>query len=282
MNLDSHVPPGPLAEKWDQHKFDMKLVNPANKRKYRRHRRRHRPGRRLGRRRRWPSSATTSTVFCFQDSPRRAHSHRRPGRHQRRQELPERRRQRLPPLLRHDQGRRLPLARGQRLPPGPGQRQHHRPVRRPGRAVRPRVRRPARQPLVRRRAGVAHLLRPRPDRPAAAARRLPGARAARSAPATVEHAPAHRDARPRRRRRPRRGIVVRDLVTGEIESSRRRRGGAGHRRLRQRLLPVDQRQGLQRHGDLARLQARRLLRQPLLHADPSDLHPGRPATTSRS
>ena len=41
-----------------------------------------------------------------------------------------------------------------------------------------------------------------------------------------------------------RGIVTRDLVTGEIETARRRRGGAGHRRLRQRLLPLDQRQGL--------------------------------------
>jgi hypothetical protein len=39
------------------------------------------------------------------------------------------------------------------------------------------------------------------------------------------------------------------------------------------LLPVDQRQGLQRHRRLARLQARRALRQPLLHADPPDLHP---------
>ena len=56
--------------------------------------------------------------------------------------------------------------------------EHHRPGRRPGRAVRPRVRRPARQPLVRWRPGVAHLLRPRPDGPAAAARRLPGAGAA--------------------------------------------------------------------------------------------------------
>ena len=44
--------------------------------------------------------------------------------------------------------------------------------------VRPRVRRPARQPLLRWRAGLAHLLRPRPDRPAAALRRLPGAGAA--------------------------------------------------------------------------------------------------------
>ncbi len=55
---------------------------------------------------------------------------------------------------------------------------------------------------------------------------------------------------------------------------RRARRGARHRRLRQRLLPVDQRQGLQRDRDLARAQARRAVRQPLLHADPPDLHPG--------
>ncbi len=34
MTLDSKTPDGPLAEKWDKHKFDLKLVNPANKRKY--------------------------------------------------------------------------------------------------------------------------------------------------------------------------------------------------------------------------------------------------------
>ncbi len=32
--LDGKVPPGPIEKKWDQHKFDIKLVNPANKRKY--------------------------------------------------------------------------------------------------------------------------------------------------------------------------------------------------------------------------------------------------------
>src|SRR5690606_7753469 len=32
--LDAKIPEGPLAEKWDKHRFDMKLVNPANKRKY--------------------------------------------------------------------------------------------------------------------------------------------------------------------------------------------------------------------------------------------------------
>jgi succinate dehydrogenase / fumarate reductase flavoprotein subunit len=34
MTLDSKIPSGPLAEKWEKHRFDMKLVNPANKRKY--------------------------------------------------------------------------------------------------------------------------------------------------------------------------------------------------------------------------------------------------------
>jgi hypothetical protein len=180
------------------------------------------------------------------------------------------------------QGRRLPRPRGQRLPPGRGQSvEHHRPVRGPGRALRPRVRRPARQPLLRRRPGLPHLLRPRPDRPAAPARRLPGAerqiglgnvemfttapRCSTSSSSTAA-----------------RGIVVRDLVTGEIETARRRRGRAGHRRLRQRLLPLHQRHGLQRHGAW-RAHKRALLRQPLLHADPPDLHPGvRAATTSRS
>ena len=34
MKLDSKIPSGPLAEKWDNHRFAIKLVNPANKRKY--------------------------------------------------------------------------------------------------------------------------------------------------------------------------------------------------------------------------------------------------------
>jgi hypothetical protein len=34
MSLDAKIPQGPLAEKWSKHKFDLKLVNPANKRKY--------------------------------------------------------------------------------------------------------------------------------------------------------------------------------------------------------------------------------------------------------
>jgi succinate dehydrogenase / fumarate reductase, flavoprotein subunit len=34
MKLNSKSPEGPIAEKWTKHKFNMKLVNPANKRKY--------------------------------------------------------------------------------------------------------------------------------------------------------------------------------------------------------------------------------------------------------
>ncbi len=34
MKLDSKIPAGPLAEKWDRHRFDMKVVNPVNKRKF--------------------------------------------------------------------------------------------------------------------------------------------------------------------------------------------------------------------------------------------------------
>jgi succinate dehydrogenase / fumarate reductase, flavoprotein subunit len=73
MILDSKIPEGPIAQKWTKHKFDLKLVNPANKRKY--------------------NIIVVGTglaggaaaaalgelgynvqAFCFQDSARRAHS----------------------------------------------------------------------------------------------------------------------------------------------------------------------------------------------------------------
>jgi len=34
MELRANVPPGPLETKWERHRFEMKLVNPANKRRY--------------------------------------------------------------------------------------------------------------------------------------------------------------------------------------------------------------------------------------------------------
>src|SRR6516165_11622262 len=73
MQLNSNVPAGPLAEKWDRHKSEMKLVNPANKRKY------HIIV--VGSGLAGASAAATLAelgyniqCFCFQDSPRRAHS----------------------------------------------------------------------------------------------------------------------------------------------------------------------------------------------------------------
>ena len=69
------------------------------------------------------------------------------------------------------------------------------------------------------------------------------------------------------------GIVTRDLMTGEFTSHAGARRRARHRRLRQRVLPVDQRDELQRHRGVARPPQGRRLRQPLLHADPPDVHP---------
>ena len=34
MNLDARIPSGPVQEKWDRHRLNIKLVNPANKRKF--------------------------------------------------------------------------------------------------------------------------------------------------------------------------------------------------------------------------------------------------------
>ena len=201
MTLDSKIPGGPLADKWDRHQFESKLVNPANRRKY--------TVIIVGTGLAGASAAVVARRAGLQRpellhprQPAARAQHRGAGGHQRRQELPERRRQHPAAVLRHDQGRRLPRARGQRLPARAAERQHHRPVRRAGRAVRARVRRPARQPIVRRRAGVAHVLRARPDRPAAAARRLPVDDAAGRARARSKMFPQPRDARPRRRRRP--------------------------------------------------------------------------------
>src|SRR6516165_8712284 len=73
MHLDPKVPSGPLAEKWDRHKFEMKLVSPANKRKY--------TILVVGTGLAGASAAASLgelgydvRCFCIQDSPRRAHS----------------------------------------------------------------------------------------------------------------------------------------------------------------------------------------------------------------
>jgi succinate dehydrogenase / fumarate reductase, flavoprotein subunit len=72
-SLDARVPDGPLADKWTQHKFDMKLVNPANKRKF--------DVIVVGTGLAGASAAASMgelgynvKAFTFHDSPRRAHS----------------------------------------------------------------------------------------------------------------------------------------------------------------------------------------------------------------
>ena len=73
MSLDAKIPGGPLAQKWDRHRFELKLVNPANKRKFEIIV----VGTGLAG---GSASATLAELgydvktFCIQDSPRRAHS----------------------------------------------------------------------------------------------------------------------------------------------------------------------------------------------------------------
>jgi succinate dehydrogenase / fumarate reductase flavoprotein subunit len=73
MNLDPKVPAGPLAEKWSRYKRDQKLINPANKARY--------TVIVVGTGLAGASAAASLAelgykvlCFCFQDSPRRAHS----------------------------------------------------------------------------------------------------------------------------------------------------------------------------------------------------------------
>ena len=73
MKLESNIPSGPIEQKWDKHRAEVKLVNPANKRKYR--------VLVVGSGLAGASAAATLAelgynvdCFTFHDSPRRAHS----------------------------------------------------------------------------------------------------------------------------------------------------------------------------------------------------------------
>ena len=73
MELRSNVPDGPVETKWTRHRFEMKLVNPANKRKY--------TVIVVGTGLAGGAAAASMAelgydvkAFCYQDSPRRAHS----------------------------------------------------------------------------------------------------------------------------------------------------------------------------------------------------------------
>ncbi|MCC6227024.1 MAG: fumarate reductase/succinate dehydrogenase flavoprotein subunit, partial [Microthrixaceae bacterium] len=73
MTLDAHIPKGPIADKWTNHKFDLKLVNPSNRRKF--------DVIVVGSGLAGAAAAATLgelgynvKVFTYHDSPRRAHS----------------------------------------------------------------------------------------------------------------------------------------------------------------------------------------------------------------
>src|SRR5512147_2550605 len=73
MKLDARIPSGPIEQRWDKYRFEMKLVNPANKRKF--------SVIMVGTGLAGGSAAATLgelgynvKAFCYQDSPRRAHS----------------------------------------------------------------------------------------------------------------------------------------------------------------------------------------------------------------
>ncbi len=73
MELRARAPSGPIDKSWDKHRFEMKLVNPANKRKFK--------VLVVGSGLAGASAAASLAdlgyqveCFCFQDSPRRAHS----------------------------------------------------------------------------------------------------------------------------------------------------------------------------------------------------------------
>ena len=171
IKLESKCPTGPIETRWDRYRFETKLINPANKRKY--------TILVVGTGLAGASAAASLAelgynvkAFCYQDSPRRAHSisaqgginaaknYRNDGDSVYR--------------LFYDTVKggdyRARESNVYRL--AQVSLTHHRPVRGPGGAVRPRLRRAPRHPLLRRRPVPAHLLRARPDRPAAPARRL--------------------------------------------------------------------------------------------------------------
>jgi succinate dehydrogenase / fumarate reductase flavoprotein subunit len=107
--LDSKIPSGPLADKWTKHKSEIDLVNPANKRNI--------DVIIVGTGLAGGSAAATLAelgynvkTFCYQDSPRRAHSIAAQGGINAAKKLSRRWRFCLQAILRYCERRRLPLS----------------------------------------------------------------------------------------------------------------------------------------------------------------------------
>ena len=281
MRLDAKIPAGPLPQKWDRHRFELKLVNPANKRRY--------DIIVVGTGLAGASAAASLAElgynvksFCIQDSPRRAHSIAAQGGINAAKNYPNdgdsiwrlfydtvkggdfRAREANVYRLAQVSNSIIDQCVAQGVP----------------------FAREYGGLLANRSFGGAQLSRTFYARGQTGQQLLIGAYSA-----LMANSGTGGKVRlfPRREmldvvvvNGQARGIIARNLVTGEMERHEAPRGGPVHGRLRQRLLPVHQRQGVQRHRDLPRLQARGVLRQPVFHPDPPDLHPGPRRRTSPS
>ena len=280
MELRSKVPDGPIEKKWDQHRFEMKLVNPANKRKY--------SVIVVGSGLAGGAAAATLAqlgynvkCFCYQDSPRRAHSIAaqgginaaknyqndgdsifrlfydtvKGGDFRAREGNVYRLAQISVNIIDQCVAQGVPFAREYG------------------------------GTLDNRSFGGAQVSRTFYARGQTGQQLLLGAYQALEKQIGLGKVAMYSrhemlevvviDGRGARHRGPRHGH-------GQGRVPRGRRRHPRHRRLRQRLLPRHLRQGLQRHRDLAGLQEGGRLREPLLHADPPHLHPGAAATTRAS
>ena len=134
--LEGKIPPGPLENKWRNHKNNSRLVSPNNRRKF--------EIIVVGSGLAGGSAAATLgelgyrvKCFCYQDSPRRAHSIAAQGGINAAKNYQNDGDSVFRLFLRHHQRRRFPLTRSERLPPGRSQQSHHRSMHRAGRALCP-------------------------------------------------------------------------------------------------------------------------------------------------
>ena len=270
--LNSNIPAGPLAQKWEKYKFSTKLINPANKRKYKVIV----VGAGLAgasRRPRWRNWATRFTTLFSTIRPRRAHSvaaqgginaaknyqndgdsvHRlfydtiKGGDFRAREANVHRLAEVSVNIIDQCAAQGVPFAREYG------------------------------GLLDNRSFGGAQVSRTFYARGQTGQQLLLGAYSAlcrKIANGGVKSLHPLGDARSRGRGRPREGHHRPQSADRRDHAAQRRRRGAGDGRLRQRLQSFHLRARRERHGHLARLQARRVLRQSVLHADSSDVHSG--------
>ena len=272
MTLDSKVPGGPLAEKWDRHRFESRLVNPANRRKY--------TIIIVGTGLAGASAASSLgelgynvLSFCIQDSPRRAHSiaaqgginaaknyqndgdsiHRlfydtiKGGDYRSREANVYRLAQLSVNIIDQCVAQGVPFAREYG------------------------------GLLDNRSFGGAQVSRTFYARGQTGQQLLLGAYQSmmrQVEKGTVKASSEPRDARPRHRQRPGARHYRAEPRHRRDRALRRTCRAAVQRRLRHRVLPVDQCGQFERDRRLASAQARGIFRQPVLHANPPDVHSG--------